>query len=173
MRLLLTLALLLLPIAGQHADPLVEENPDLDGGLLSDQNHVEAGAGEPDRDEEGTTFLLPPPSLPPSAPPSLPLRSCSPARRRTTTIRGSEIESWNSMPPRSSGSCPEAAALFFVRGGDVPIGRAEGRPALTGVPRAFAGIFGIEMDWPDTGFAPWIGSGHGEPTQPAAAAIRP
>lgn len=44
-------------------------------------------------------------------------------------------------------------AMFVAVGGDVPQGRAEGRPAFRGVARALAGLAGVETDWPATGIA--------------------
>lgn len=50
----------------------------------------------------------------------------------------------------------EEDAIFAVLGAGVPAGRAPGRPALRGVPRAFAAMFDVETRWPDTGAAPWL-----------------
>lgn len=53
----------------------------------------------------------------------------------------------------------EEDAIFAVLGEGVPQGRAPGRPALRGVPRSFAAMFGVETDWPETGTSPWLESG--------------
>jgi hypothetical protein len=45
-------------------------------------------------------------------------------------------------------------ALFVMAGSGVPVGRAEGNPALGGVPRVLADLLGVAVDWPDTGLAP-------------------
>lgn len=50
----------------------------------------------------------------------------------------------------------EEDAIFAVLGEGVPHGRAPGRPALRGVPRSLAAMFGVETDWPDTGASPWL-----------------
>ncbi len=50
----------------------------------------------------------------------------------------------------------EEDAIFAVLGEGVPAGRAPGRPALSGVPDAFARMLGVETDWPDSGAAPWL-----------------
>ena len=44
-------------------------------------------------------------------------------------------------------------ALFVAVGASVPQGRAQGAPALSGVPRVLASLLGIERDWPDSGVA--------------------
>ena len=46
-------------------------------------------------------------------------------------------------------------ALFVAAGGDVPLGRAPGRPSLRGIGRVLADILDVESDWPDTGIAAW------------------
>lgn len=50
----------------------------------------------------------------------------------------------------------EEDAIFAVLGEGVPQGRAPGRPALRGVPRSFAAMFGVDTDWPETGTSPWL-----------------
>ncbi|MEZ4331169.1 MAG: alkaline phosphatase family protein [Myxococcota bacterium] len=50
----------------------------------------------------------------------------------------------------------EEDAIFAVLGDGVPAGRVPGQPALRGVPRTLAAMFGIETDWPETGAAPWL-----------------
>jgi tetratricopeptide (TPR) repeat protein len=52
----------------------------------------------------------------------------------------------------------EEDAIFAVLGAGVPQGRAPGRPALRGVPRSLAAMFGVETDWPETGTSPWLES---------------
>jgi len=47
-----------------------------------------------------------------------------------------------------------AEAIFVASGAGLPRGRAPGRPALAGVPRALADLLGIATDWPDTGVLP-------------------
>ena len=49
-------------------------------------------------------------------------------------------------------------AIFAAAGGGVPVGRSEGTPALRGVPQVLARLLGVEMQWEDTGIAPWLGS---------------
>jgi hypothetical protein len=49
-------------------------------------------------------------------------------------------------------------AIFVAAGGDVPAGRAEGRPSLRGVPRVVADLLGVETHWPDAGIAGWTRS---------------
>ncbi len=53
----------------------------------------------------------------------------------------------------------EEDAIFVVAGAGVPQGRAPGRPALRGIPRTFASMFGVVTDWPETGAAPWLDEG--------------
>jgi len=62
----------------------------------------------------------------------------------------------------------EEDAIFAVIGEGVPPGRAAGRPALRGVPRSFAAMFGVETDWPETGAVPWL-EFRGEPARVADA----
>lgn len=50
----------------------------------------------------------------------------------------------------------EEDAIFAVIGEGVPRGRAVGRPALRGVPRSLAAMFGVETDWPETGALTWL-----------------
>lgn len=47
-------------------------------------------------------------------------------------------------------------AMFVAVGGDVPQGRAEGRPAFRGVARALAGLLAVETGWPSTGVARFV-----------------
>jgi len=46
-------------------------------------------------------------------------------------------------------------AMFVATGRGVPLGRADGRPALRGVSAAVADLMGIDASWPRTGIAPW------------------
>ena len=46
-------------------------------------------------------------------------------------------------------------AMFVVTGKGVPHGRAEGRPALQGVPRVVANLLGVDPVLRDTKIAPW------------------
>jgi hypothetical protein len=46
-------------------------------------------------------------------------------------------------------------AMFVASGRGVPLGRADGRPALRGVSAAIADLMGIDSNWPRTGVAPW------------------
>ena len=46
--------------------------------------------------------------------------------------------------------------LGAVIGEGVPRSRATGRPVLRGVPRSLAALFGVKIDWPDTGTSPWL-----------------
>ncbi len=62
----------------------------------------------------------------------------------------------------------EEDAIFAVLGEGVPRGRAPGMPALRGVPRSLAAMFGIETDWPETGASPWL-ERRGEPARVADA----
>ena len=48
-------------------------------------------------------------------------------------------------------------AIFVATGGDLPAGRAPGRPALRGVARAAADLLGVATRWPDTGVTPFAG----------------
>ena len=48
--------------------------------------------------------------------------------------------------------------LFIATGPGVPLGRAEGQPALRGGSAALGDLFGVETDWPQTGVAPWAGT---------------
>lgn len=45
-------------------------------------------------------------------------------------------------------------AIFVAVGAGIPPGRAEGSPALRGVPRVLGDLLGVETDWPRTGVAP-------------------
>ena len=54
-------------------------------------------------------------------------------------------------------------ALFVMAGTGVPVGRADGSPALGGVPRVLADLLGVAVDWPDTGLAPWALAAAGAP----------
>ncbi len=47
-------------------------------------------------------------------------------------------------------------AFFLVNGPGVPVGRAEGLPALRGLGRVISALVGVKTDWPDTGVAPWL-----------------
>ncbi|MBW2714748.1 MAG: alkaline phosphatase family protein [Deltaproteobacteria bacterium] len=49
-------------------------------------------------------------------------------------------------------------AMFIVAGQSVPVGRADGRPALRGVSAVVADLMGIDASWPRTGVAPWAGT---------------
>ena len=62
----------------------------------------------------------------------------------------------------------EEGAIFAVLGEGVPRGRAPGMPALRGVPRSLAAMFGVETDWPETGASPWL-ERRGEPARVADA----
>ena len=44
--------------------------------------------------------------------------------------------------------------LFVMAGPGVPVGRADGNPALGGLPRVLADLMGVAVDWPDTRIAP-------------------
>jgi len=46
-------------------------------------------------------------------------------------------------------------AMFVATGRSVPLGRAEGRPALRGVSAVVADLMGLDASWPRTGVAPW------------------
>ena len=46
-------------------------------------------------------------------------------------------------------------AMFVATGRGVPLGRADGRPALRGVPAVVADLMGLDTSWPRTGVAPW------------------
>jgi hypothetical protein len=46
-------------------------------------------------------------------------------------------------------------AMFVATGRGVPLGRADGRPALRGVSAAIADMMGVDASWPRTGVAPW------------------
>ena len=46
-------------------------------------------------------------------------------------------------------------AMFVATGHGVPLGRAEGRPALRGVSVVIADLMGLDASWPRTGVAPW------------------
>jgi len=46
-------------------------------------------------------------------------------------------------------------AMFVATGHGVPIGRADGRPALRGVSAVIADLMGLDASWPRTGVAPW------------------
>jgi hypothetical protein len=62
-------------------------------------------------------------------------------------------------------------AFFVVTGPGVPSGRAAGEPALRGVSRVLADLFGVATDWPETGVAPWAHSlARADQGTPAAAA---
>lgn len=47
-------------------------------------------------------------------------------------------------------------ALFVAAGGEVPHGRTEGQPALRGIGRMLADLFGLPSDWPATGIEAWV-----------------
>lgn len=49
-------------------------------------------------------------------------------------------------------------AVFVMAGAGVPVGRAEGTPALLGTGRVLAQLLGVPSDLPDTGIAPWLES---------------
>jgi hypothetical protein len=49
-------------------------------------------------------------------------------------------------------------AMFVAAGRGVPLGRAEGRPALRGLSAAIADLMGMDTNWPRTGIAPWARS---------------
>lgn len=55
----------------------------------------------------------------------------------------------------------DPAALFFVVGPGVPVGRAEGTPELRGVGAVLAALSGVEAELPDTGVAPWATASRG------------
>jgi len=61
-------------------------------------------------------------------------------------------------------------AFFVAVGGDIPVGRAPGSPALRGVSRTVADLLGVETDWPDTGVAPFAST---RPLATAAASADP
>ena len=46
-------------------------------------------------------------------------------------------------------------AMFVATGRGVPLGRADGRPALRGISAAVADLMGMDVSWPRTGVAPW------------------
>ena len=46
-------------------------------------------------------------------------------------------------------------AMFVATGRGVPLGRADGRPALRGVSAVVADLMGLDTNWPRTGVAPW------------------
>jgi hypothetical protein len=46
-------------------------------------------------------------------------------------------------------------AMFVATGRGVPLGRADGRPALRGVSAVVADLMGLDANWPRTGVAPW------------------
>jgi hypothetical protein len=46
-------------------------------------------------------------------------------------------------------------AMFVATGRGVPIGRADGQPALRGVSAVVADLMGLNASWPRTGVAPW------------------
>ncbi|MCR9094941.1 MAG: alkaline phosphatase family protein [bacterium] len=50
----------------------------------------------------------------------------------------------------------EEDAIFVVVGEGVPAGRAEGKPALRGVPKGLAAMLGVPTPWPDTGAITWL-----------------
>jgi hypothetical protein len=50
----------------------------------------------------------------------------------------------------------ESDALFVAVGGNVPVGRAAGRPDLRGVGRTLAAFVGVAAPWPATGVAAWL-----------------
>ncbi|MFO0689906.1 MAG: hypothetical protein U0900_14510 [Myxococcota bacterium] len=60
----------------------------------------------------------------------------------------------------------EEDAIFAVLGEGVPTGRAPGKPALRGIPRSLAAMFGVATDWPETGTGPALAA-RGGPGQPA------
>jgi hypothetical protein len=61
-------------------------------------------------------------------------------------------------------------AIFVAAGAGIPAGRAAGRPALAGVPRALASLLGVATDWPDTGIdLPVAGVAAGRRAAPAPA----
>lgn len=49
----------------------------------------------------------------------------------------------------------EEDAIFAVLGEGVPAARAPGTPALRGIPRTIASMFGVTTDWPHTLDPPW------------------
>ncbi|MEM9173845.1 MAG: hypothetical protein AAGC67_01310, partial [Myxococcota bacterium] len=65
----------------------------------------------------------------------------------------------------------EEDAIFVVLGEGVPAGRADGKPALRGVPKGLAAMFGIPTAWPDTGALTWLDA-EDEATRPSAIASR-
>jgi len=50
----------------------------------------------------------------------------------------------------------EEDAIFVVVGEGVPAGRADGTPALRGVPKSLAAMLGVPTTWPDTGATAWL-----------------
>jgi hypothetical protein len=50
----------------------------------------------------------------------------------------------------------DRACLFVAVGGGLPPGRVGGRPALRGVGRMLADLFGVETAWPATGVEAWV-----------------
>ena len=50
----------------------------------------------------------------------------------------------------------EEDAIFVVMGNGVPGGRANGTPALRGVPKSLAAMLGVPTTWPDTGATSWL-----------------
>jgi hypothetical protein len=63
----------------------------------------------------------------------------------------------------------ERDALFVAAGGGLAAGRVPGRPDLRGVPRALAGLLGIETQWPETGIGRGVELALSEPPRVAAA----
>jgi hypothetical protein len=49
-------------------------------------------------------------------------------------------------------------AFFTATGRGIPAARAAGQPSLRGLPAAIADMMGLEVDWPQTGVAPWARS---------------
>lgn len=66
----------------------------------------------------------------------------------------------------------EEDAIFVVLGDGVPAGRAEGRPALRGVPKGLAAMLGVPTSWPDTGAIGWLDAEDSERPPSAIAARR-
>jgi hypothetical protein len=58
-------------------------------------------------------------------------------------------------------------AMFVATGRSVPIGRADGRPALRGVSAVIADLMGLDANWPRTGVAPWARASSAQTQTPA------
>jgi len=66
----------------------------------------------------------------------------------------------------------EEDAIFVVLGEGVPAGRANGKPALRGVPKGLAAMFGVPTGWPDTGALGWLEAEDAERAPSSIAARR-